>query len=150
MTAIRQMLTNPNAQAQPTTTGASRINSGGLAGVASKAQGHTIKVVNDQVDYALWEFYYDPSKDVKHVLPGAAGTGAVPGAGTNTFNRTVTNANRPIPTIAPAPTAAPAATQPPPEEFQPNPNPNADTPPPDEPTNPEDTNPNDTPSEPPQ
>ena len=40
-----------------------RVMSGGMAGVASKAEGHSVKVVNDQSDYSLWEFYYDPSKD---------------------------------------------------------------------------------------
>ncbi len=45
---------------------------GGIAGVASKASGQSIKTINDQSDYSLWEFYYDPSKDVQ---PGLAGGG---------------------------------------------------------------------------
>jgi hypothetical protein len=145
MNVIRQMLTNPNAQSQASAGGGFR--GGGLAGVASKAQGHTIKVVDDQVDYSLWEFYYDPSKDVKQVLPGGAGMGAVPGAGANTFNRAPTTTNRPTPNNPPAATSAPA--QPPPDVIE---NPNAaDTPPPEEePSNPEDSNPTDAPSEPPQ
>ncbi len=49
------------------------LNSGGIAGVASKAGGHTIKTVNDQSDYSLWEFYYDPSKDA---VPGGIQAGA--------------------------------------------------------------------------
>lgn len=40
------------------------ISSGGIAGVASKAGGKTIKVVNEQTNYLLWEFYYDPRKDL--------------------------------------------------------------------------------------
>lgn len=51
---------------------------GGIAGVASRASGQSIKTINDQSDYSLWEFYYDPSKDVQ---PGLAG-GAQPGAAT--------------------------------------------------------------------
>ncbi|MBV9307048.1 MAG: hypothetical protein JOZ45_12950 [Acidobacteriaceae bacterium] len=37
--------------------------SGGIAGVASRAEGRTLKTVHDQTDYSLWEFYYDPLKD---------------------------------------------------------------------------------------
>jgi hypothetical protein len=46
---------------------------GGIAGVASKASGESIKEVNEQTDYSLWEFYYDPTKDVQPGLNGAAG-----------------------------------------------------------------------------
>ena len=55
---------------------------GGIAGIASKASGQSIKTVDDQSDYSLWEFYYDPSKDVQ---PGLAGSGqsAVTPPGTN-------------------------------------------------------------------
>jgi len=50
---------------------------GGIAGVASKASGESIKEVNEQTDYSLWEFYYDPTKDVQPGLNGAAGGTAV-------------------------------------------------------------------------
>jgi hypothetical protein len=43
---------------------------GGMAGVASRATGHSIKAINDQDDYSLWEFYYDPTKDLQPGLPG--------------------------------------------------------------------------------
>jgi len=36
---------------------------GGIAGVASKSQGHTIKILNDQTDRSLWEFVYDMQKE---------------------------------------------------------------------------------------
>ena len=55
------------------------LNSGGVAGVASKAGGHSIKTVNDQTSYSLWEFYYDPRKDV---TPGGAQIGAYAQNGT--------------------------------------------------------------------
>jgi hypothetical protein len=145
MNAIRRMLTNPNAQAQVSPAGRFRNTGGGLAGVASKAEGHTIKVINDQVDYSLWEFYYDPSKDVKQGLPGGAGMGAAPGSGTNTFNRTLSNANVPAVTRpAPAPAPVPNGLDP-----DPNPNPVPENPP-DEPENPGDTDPNGALVEPPQ
>jgi hypothetical protein len=144
MNAIRRMLTNPNAQAQVSGAGRFRNTGGGLAGVASKAEGHTIKVINDQVDYSLWEFYYDPSKDAKQGLPGGAGMGAAGGSGTNTFNRTLTNANVPaVSRPAPAPVPVPNGLDP-----DPNPNPVPENPP-DEPENPGDTDPNGSVPEPP-
>ncbi len=47
------------------------IQSGSIAGVASKAEGHSIKSVNDQENYSLWEFYYDPTKDAAQTAAGA-------------------------------------------------------------------------------
>ncbi len=71
--AVGALMTNPNpATGQTNATGTAFaattgrtgvLNSGGIAGVASIAKGHSIKVINDQEDYSLWEFYYDPSKD---------------------------------------------------------------------------------------
>ncbi len=52
-------------------TGMGTMTSGGLAGVASIAKGHSIKVVNDQTDYSLWEFYYDPTKDATKGIASA-------------------------------------------------------------------------------
>jgi hypothetical protein len=49
------------------------VQSGGVAGVASKAGGKSIKRVNDQDDYAKWEFFYDPTKDT---VPGGTAMGA--------------------------------------------------------------------------
>lgn len=97
MDTVRKMLNNPaigaplagssagNGQGQP---GMGQISGGSIAGVASKAHGHSIKTVNDQTDYSLWEFYYDPTKDLTRNMPGAQGAqgnGQV-GAGTNGIN----------------------------------------------------------------
>lgn len=60
------------------TTRMGALQSGGLAGVASKAGGKTIKVINDQTDYSLWEFYYDPTKDRTQGTPGAGPGGMQP------------------------------------------------------------------------
>ncbi len=51
------------------------LNSGGLAGVASKAKGHAIKKINEQTDYSLWEFWYDPTKDTSMGTPGVQQNG---------------------------------------------------------------------------
>jgi hypothetical protein len=59
--------------------GMGRISGGGIAGVASKAGGKTIKEVNDQTDFSLWEFYYDPSKDLTRGAPNALAPGGAPG-----------------------------------------------------------------------
>jgi len=64
--SIRNLTSTPNALAgtgAPATGSMGVISSGGIAGVASKAKGHSIKLVNDQDDYSLWEFWYDPTKD---------------------------------------------------------------------------------------
>lgn len=55
---------------------------GSLAGVASKAKGHSIKLVHDEDDYLKWEFYYDPTQDttMRATLP----TGMTPTTQTST------------------------------------------------------------------
>jgi hypothetical protein len=93
MDTVRKMLNNNPAIGAPlqgsfgtgSNSGMGQISGGGIAGVASKAKGHTIKTVNDQTDYSLWEFYYDPTKDAAKAMPGLAGgtqSGVQPGAGT--------------------------------------------------------------------
>lgn len=52
------------ASAPPGPPGAGASFGGGIAGVASRAQGHSIKVMAGQSDYSFWEFYYDPTKDL--------------------------------------------------------------------------------------
>jgi hypothetical protein len=54
----------------------------GIAGVASIAAGKTIKTVNDQTDFSLWEFYYDMAKEASTAMAGAmTGTGSAGGSG---------------------------------------------------------------------
>ena len=107
MQAVQGLMNNPNpaapqatapatptaAAANTTTTqngsGMGVLNSGGIAGVASLANGASIKVLNDQDDYSLWEFYYDPTKDTSAVA-GGSGINPMNGApqpfGTNNLN----------------------------------------------------------------
>jgi hypothetical protein len=60
-----------------------RLNSGGgIAGVASKAKGSTIKTMDGQTDFSKWEFVYNPQKDALAGMQGAA-------------NRMNSNANNP-------------------------------------------------------
>jgi hypothetical protein len=71
--------TNPRTTAQqPATTATSnRTIGGGVAGVASKAAGHSIKLVNDQSNYSMWEFYYDMAKEMNSAMPGGMQQGVV-------------------------------------------------------------------------
>jgi hypothetical protein len=75
---------------------------GGIAGVASKSPGRTIKVLNDQTDRSLWEFVYDMQKEAQANAPGGVNNtngginGPQPGQsstfGTNTnFGNVMTN-----------------------------------------------------------
>jgi len=63
---------------------------GGIAGVASKSKGPTIKTVNDQTDRSLWEFVYDMRQEALANAPGLGnangpsnGLNQSPGATTN-------------------------------------------------------------------
>ncbi len=125
MQGVQQLVTNPNPLNAPsnlnnaaspmgrsgpmigvTTPGASNgtgssmgvLQSGGIAGVASTAKGSSIKAVNDQTDYSLWEFYYDPSKDVAGV--GQSGINPMNGA-TQTQGNGVTIPAGSTPTTVP-------------------------------------------------
>ncbi len=50
-------------KAHPTVDVAPMGISGGIAGVASRVDSHTIKSINEQRNYSLWEFYYNPLLD---------------------------------------------------------------------------------------
>jgi hypothetical protein len=89
MAAVQNLISSAanGPQAQQSAFGQNQqqrqLGGGSLAGIASKATGHTIKRVNDQSDYSLWEFYYDPSKDTSMGNPLAGGSGAAPNGMTN-------------------------------------------------------------------
>jgi hypothetical protein len=56
----------------------------GIAGVASKKEGESIKTVNDHTKYNEWEFVYDLTKDPTRQMqgqPGAPGGSGGPGRG---------------------------------------------------------------------
>lgn len=107
-----------------TPSGMGTMQAGGIAGVASLAKGATIKTVNEETDYSLWEFYYDPTKDTSMV--GQSGINPMNGVtqpntsapGASTSNGSTSNTSTPTnPTTTPLPfTAAPPAPINPPQQ----------------------------------
>jgi hypothetical protein len=67
---IQNILTTPR-QPPSSISGFTSGNTGGIAGVASTADGKGIHVVNDHAKYKEWEFIYDLKKD-KTVMGAAA------------------------------------------------------------------------------
>ena len=75
---IQGLLTQPRPGGmQGLPTAQSGIIGGGIAGIASKAEGDSIMVYADHSDYSEWEFIYDP---MKFVAPHNPNTGS--GVGT--------------------------------------------------------------------
>ncbi len=120
---IQTLLTTPRQP--PSNSGFTTGNTGGIAGVASTAEGKGIHVVNDHTKYKEWEFVYDIKKD-----PTVMGAGGVaqqqqmqqqmqqaqqPGAG---FGNTTPGSNSPFssaPGSSPTGAAPAAPTAPPPQ-----------------------------------
>jgi hypothetical protein len=67
---IQQILTTPR-QPPSSAGGFTTGSTGGIAGVASTAEGKGIHVINDHAKYKEWEFVYDLKKD-KTVVGAAA------------------------------------------------------------------------------
>jgi hypothetical protein len=120
---IQQILTTPR-QPPSSVTGFTTGNTGGIAGVASTAEGKGIHKVNDRTKYKEWEFVYDLKKD-KTVVGAAAvnaqqnvqtqmqqnQTSSPFGNSSSPFNSSPTSSQTPT---APANSAAP--TTPPPSQ----------------------------------
>jgi hypothetical protein len=68
---IQNLLTTARQPPSSLNSGFTTGNTGGIAGVASTAEGKGIHVVNDHSKYKEWEFVYDLKKDKSIV--GAAG-----------------------------------------------------------------------------
>ena len=85
-----------NAQSTPNSSGLGTMSGttvgSGIAGVASKSTGKTIKVFNDQTDRSLWEFVYDMQKEATANAQGALGTGTNPANGNGANSTTSTGA----------------------------------------------------------
>jgi hypothetical protein len=87
----------PQQQGQPLspttpTAGNGTMTGGGIAGVASIAKGHSIKLVNDQDNFSLWEFYYDLTKEANAAMKNA--TANQNNANQNNANQNNANQNQ--------------------------------------------------------
>jgi hypothetical protein len=76
---IRNILTSPRPGGMPTANaGMGQVIGGGIAGVASTADGEGIKVYNDRSLYGEWEFIYDLQKEKQIPNPNAQGAVGTP------------------------------------------------------------------------
>ena len=75
---IRNILTTPRPGGMPTGNMGGQALGGGIAGVASTAEGEGVKVYNDRTLYQEWEFIFDPSKVKQIPNPNATGLGGTP------------------------------------------------------------------------
>jgi hypothetical protein len=69
---INRILTTPRPGGMPTGGAIGNVVGGGIAGVASTAEGEGVKVYNDRSLYKEWEFIFDPSKVRQIQNPNAA------------------------------------------------------------------------------
>jgi hypothetical protein len=68
---IRDILTNPRPGGLPggqPQGGAGTAFGAGIAGVASTAEGESIRVYNDRTKYKEWEFVFDPNKEAQKAM----------------------------------------------------------------------------------
>ena len=77
---INRILTTPRPGGMPQgaqTLGGATLG-GGIAGVASNAEGEGVMVYNEHTKYDEWEFVYDPAKQKQIPNPNATGAGGTP------------------------------------------------------------------------
>jgi hypothetical protein len=73
---IGQILTQPRPGGMPqVNSGGLAIGGSGIAGFASTSEQDSIIVYNEQTNYALWEFIYDPMKVKPLMNPGGGNVG---------------------------------------------------------------------------
>jgi hypothetical protein len=75
---IRNILTTPRPGGMPQQGMGGQTFGGGIAGVASTAEGEGVKVYNERTLYQEWEFIYDPSKQKQIPNPNALGAIGTP------------------------------------------------------------------------
>jgi hypothetical protein len=75
---IGDLLTTPRPGGMPQGNPGAQTIGGGIAGVATTAEGEGVKVYNDRTLYQEWEFIFDPSKQKIIPNPNAAGAGGTP------------------------------------------------------------------------
>lgn len=80
---IRNILTTPRPGGMPTGNTGGQTFGGGIAGVASTAEGEGVKVYNDRTLYQEWEFIFDPAKQKQIPNPNSLGAIGTPAGNMN-------------------------------------------------------------------
>ena len=80
---IRNILTTPRPGGMPQGIAGAQTIGGGIAGVATTAEGEGVKVYNDRTLYQEWEFIFDPTKQKRIPNPNATGAGGTPAGSMN-------------------------------------------------------------------
>ena len=80
---IRNILTTPRPGGMPQQGMGGQTFGGGIAGVASTAEGQSVKVYNDRSLYQEWEFIFDPAKQKQIPNPNALGAIGTPAGNMN-------------------------------------------------------------------
>jgi hypothetical protein len=75
---IRNILTTPRPGGMPQQMAGGQVIGGGIAGVASTAEGEGVKVYNERTLYQEWEFIFDPQKAKRIPNPNVQGAGGTP------------------------------------------------------------------------
>jgi uncharacterized membrane protein YgcG len=70
---------NSSGQSAPSSFNNQQAGGGGIAGVATKYKGPSIKIYDDRQKYQEWEFVYDPRKEAMKQVQGGQGQGTSPG-----------------------------------------------------------------------
>lgn len=98
---IRNILTTPRPGGMPQSNPGSQTIGGGIAGVATTAEGEGVKVYNEHSLYQEWEFIYDQTKQKQIPNPNATGAGGTPA------DRMNNNTTRPNSNTGPTPNTGP-------------------------------------------
>src|ERR1019366_1954832 len=80
---IRNILPTPRPGGIPQQGMGRQTFGGGIAGVASTAEGQSVKVYNDRSLYQEWEFIFDPAKQKQIPNPNALGAIGTPAGNMN-------------------------------------------------------------------
>jgi hypothetical protein len=77
---IEDLLKKPRPGGMPTSNPGGQTFGGGIAGVASTAEGEGVKVYNERTLYEEWEFIFDPAKVKRIPNPNVSGPIGTPAA----------------------------------------------------------------------
>jgi hypothetical protein len=107
---INQLLTTPRQPPPGVSVGGNATpGSGGIAGVASKYEGASVKVYKDRKKFKEWEFVFDPNENAPKAPAQGNPLGNGTGSGSSTGNPAGGNAPGSTTPFGTAPSTSPAA-----------------------------------------